>query len=70
MNDINVCRLRFFVAEGPGGAKDALAGRVWGLLVVGGMLAAAHCASKREREKEIGADRGLARDGAAVAVLR
>ena len=47
MNDINVCRLRFFVAEVPEGC--ALSGRVWGLLVLGGVLAAALCASKRKR---------------------
>jgi hypothetical protein len=40
MKDINVYCLRFFVAGAQGGCKECtLAGRVWGLLAVGGVLA-------------------------------
>ena len=63
MKDINVYCLRFFVTGAPGGCEECtLAGRVWGLLAVGGLLADR---AVRVKEKAM-LDRGQARDGAAA----
>jgi hypothetical protein len=61
MNDINVCCLRFFVAEGAVNGEGALAGRVRGPLTAGGTPA-----GRTVRVRENGAGSGQARNGAAA----
>ena len=69
MNDINVCCLRFFMAEVPGaeGGGCTLAGRVRGLLAVGRRAPADRAVQCREKNvRESGTDGGRAHDGAAA----